>query len=539
MPDDVRLVLGTERFRIRRRLGQGGMGVVYEAWDGVVGERVALKTLSHMGPNAIYRFKKEFRRACELRHPNLVQLKELHANPVSWFFTMELVEGQDLDFRRMPVRTLPEWTEPLTWNTTQTAVPTTARSGGQGGFDGETTEPLDSPFSGWDPAQEQDLRKVLRSLGEALSALHEAGIVHRDLKPPNVRVQADRSVVLLDFGLATHLDEESLAASTTGLLAGTVPYLAPEQAVGEKVTPAADWYAFGCILYEALTGRLPYEGPVYQQLLDKQTKRPISVATRQPDAPRDLADLAMKLLQPMPTRRPSSDELRGVLDLNVRPVQSLRGPDLEPQPPSHGGLRAALDRPAETLRVACFARGGQAPPPEARMAHALAHLRHHHGALTLTGRCRLREHVPFQGVDDLMDQLGRKLKASLRHPQGYQPSMAVASLARAFPSLRRIPWLQRAAERADDDRTVETLTRGWTELMTHLAGNHAIALGVETFDDVDEDSLSLLCATADALPPASTWLMITAKTPDAPRWLQNRLPHAEFHHDPAIPSVGP
>lgn len=515
MPDDGRLILGTERFRIRDKLGAGGMGVVYRVWDQVLHEEVALKTLSNLGPSAIYRFKKEFRRLSDLSHPNLVRLKELHATGVTWFFTMDLVEGHDLDFRRISSRTLPEWTEPLTWNTTETME-------ARGAYDGDPTEPLDGGSAPWDPAREPELRRLFRSIGETLMALHEVGIVHRDLKPSNIRVDAQRlRVVLLDFGLATNLDEESLAASTTGLLAGTIPYLAPEQTTGDKVTPAADWYAFGTVLYEALTGRLPFSGPVFQQLLDKQTQRPVGVRQWNQAAPKDLADLAMGLLKPNPAERPSSDEVRTCLELNPIPVRWLIAEDKLPVPPKTEGLRRALSQPSDRLRIVVLSS------EDGRLQYCLQALRES-GGLVLTGRCRLRESVPFQGVDDQMDHLGRKMRGSWRHPAGHEPSWAVGCLARTFPSLRRIPWMNRAAERADEDRSIETLAAGWTELLQKMSEGGPVVLCLEALDAVDQDSLSLLCATVDALPPHRTWLFATSKSPEAARWLTRRLPHAEL-----------
>jgi serine/threonine protein kinase len=520
MPDDGHLLLGTDRFEILDRLGAGGMGVVFRARDRVLGEEIALKTLSHLDPQAIYRFKREFRRVSELHHPGLVRLKELHATQTAWFFTMDLVEGRDLSFRTRGTATQPEWTEPLTLGSTETTLPI-------GGFDQDPTEPDTAVFGTRqpDPTWAPRLRGLFKRLAELLVALHEAGIVHRDLKPSNVRVRPDDRVVLLDFGLATHLDEESLGASTTGLLAGTVPYLAPEQTVGEKITPAADWYAFGTILYEALTGRLPHEGPIFQQILHKQTRRPPNVRSLVPEAPPDLADLAMLLLDPAPARRPTAAMLTDVLSLRPVPARWSRQVEPAPKPPRSAEIRQALTRPEDRLRIVFFS--GEAPGPTARLAHCAEGLRARQGTV-LSGRCRQSESVSFQGVDDLVDHLGRKLKATWRHPDGREPTPSMGCLARTFPSLRRIPWLRRAAERADEDRSIETLAEGFVQLMLSIPGDGPWVLALDSLEAIDADGLSLLCATADGLPPERSWILAAAQNPEPGRWLSQRLPHARW-----------
>src|SRR5690606_22637751 len=120
---------------------------------------------------------------------------------------------------------------------------------------------------------ETRLRAALPQLARALCALHQAGMVHRDIKPSNVLVSHGGRVVVLDFGLVAELDERA-PDGLSGSIVGTVEYMAPEQVSDGRVSPAADWYGFGCLLYEALTGRVPHHGPVMQVLLDKQSHPP-------------------------------------------------------------------------------------------------------------------------------------------------------------------------------------------------------------------------------------------------------------------------
>jgi serine/threonine protein kinase len=217
---------GNDRFLIRRRLGAGGAGVVYEAYDREREERVALKTLLRSNPTTIYRFKREFRTLAGVAHQNLVSLYELIATDEAWFFTMELVDGVSfLDYVRAP----------------------TASSANAG-----------------------RVRAALGQVAKGLAVLHAAGRLHRDLKPSNVLVTRSGRVVILDFGIASELGsaEAHLQTIEEGL-SGTVAYMPPEQFLGEPMTTASDWYSVGIMLYEALVGRLPFAGDSLRILTSK------------------------------------------------------------------------------------------------------------------------------------------------------------------------------------------------------------------------------------------------------------------------------
>src|SRR5262245_9015825 len=155
---------GTPRFEVRRVLGEGGMGIVYEAFDRDRQMPVALKTLRWVDAQSIFNLKTEFRARADVEHRNLVRLGELHREEGHWFFTMELVPGGDC----------------LEWVRIHDA--------------NERNE--DAPLY-----DERRLRAALRQLATGLDALHHAGMIHRDLKPSNVMVTPDGRVVLLDFGL--------------------------------------------------------------------------------------------------------------------------------------------------------------------------------------------------------------------------------------------------------------------------------------------------------------------------------------------------
>ncbi|HMV67349.1 MAG TPA: serine/threonine-protein kinase, partial [Myxococcota bacterium] len=167
------------RFLVRRRLGAGGFGVVYEALDRERDATVALKALRRRDWRSISGFKNEFRSLVETLHPNLVQLYELHAEDDAWFFTMELVDGVDL---------------------------------------------LSYVRPGGGPCDEPRLRAALGQLAAGLSFLHRAGKLHRDLKPSNVMVTDAGRVVIVDFGLVHDIED----LEPDGLVCGTPAYMAPE-----------------------------------------------------------------------------------------------------------------------------------------------------------------------------------------------------------------------------------------------------------------------------------------------------------------------
>jgi len=291
---------GTERFRVRRCLGAGSYGTVYEAFDCERGAPVALKVLRQTDPAAIYRFKKEFRSLADVTHPNLVELFELMSDGVRWFFTMELIDG--VPFLSYVRGNAP--LEPQTLSTSPTldlremeAADTIERK-----IDVETLEPEAPPD--W-----ERLRALFLQLAEGLSALHAAGHVHRDIKPGNVLVSREGRVVILDFGLVAELTPQILDRSSGLHAVGTPAYMSPEQSRGLAVGAASDWYSMGVILYEALTGVLPYRGEMAEILARKQHKDPVPPRKHVPAVPEDLDRLCSQLLRRRSDDRPSGPEI--------------------------------------------------------------------------------------------------------------------------------------------------------------------------------------------------------------------------------------
>jgi eukaryotic-like serine/threonine-protein kinase len=465
---------GTDRFRIVRQLGAGGIGVVYEAVDRARGTRVALKTLQRLDGEHILRFKKEFRLLQDLHHRNLVQLGELLEAEGRWFFTMELLLGVDFfsyvtgrplpaefsDTARIlvpPSVSLEAVTEDASTATALTSSPGEHEASGEAGASTPRRQ---------HELDEARLREGLRQLATGLEALHRAGMIHRDIKPQNVmvcsgskwapaaEVEADTSapehdrVVLLDFGMVGDTrawDEDDRNAG------GTPAYMAPEQAAG-AAEMASDWYAVGVMLYQALTGIRPFDGHVAYVLMEKQRRDPVPPSLVDPGqrrlpVPEDLEALCMRLLARDPAARPTGAEvlarLAGPTSMTsmspagapatgvpagpalgasatgpvvAEPDLALIGREDEMRALHGAWMRTAPGRPVVALVQGVSGMG------KTTLVDGLARMLATEGtagpaALVLRGRCYEREEVPYKAFDGVVDALSHFLKARAPDPR--------------------------------------------------------------------------------------------------------------------------
>jgi serine/threonine protein kinase len=281
------------RFEVIRWLGEGAFGVVVEAIDRETGRAYALKTLRPVAPEERLQLEADFASLVRLEHPNLVPVHALFIEGEHAFFAMDVVSGVDfLTYVRGPLPPPPPPTRP----TLHVVFGTLVQEGGV------------SAYAGCSPAAIVRLRGALRQLAAGVEALHRAGKIHRDLQPENVRVDTTGRLTILDFGLMIDLGPARAASAHDGIV-GTAAYIAPEQGDAERVTFASDWYSVGVLLFEALTGALPFSGSAEDVMLRKQSIPAPSPSLLVDGVPEDLERLCKRLLERSPERRAGAAEI--------------------------------------------------------------------------------------------------------------------------------------------------------------------------------------------------------------------------------------
>jgi serine/threonine-protein kinase len=247
------------RYDVEGILGRGGMGAVYRVRDRALGEVVALKLLTLSTERAVERFRGEVRLARRVTHPNVARIHDFGEVGAVRYLTMEYVEGRALESILDEEKKL-------------------------------------------DPER---VAKIARDIAAGLDAAHSAGIIHRDLKPANVLVARDGRVVLTDFGIARAM-ESSAKTHETGMILGTPHYMAPEQVSGRPVDARSDIYAFGLILFELLTGELPFAGDTPIAVAAARMHQDPSDLRKDTSIPNALSQLVMACLARDPARRPAT-----------------------------------------------------------------------------------------------------------------------------------------------------------------------------------------------------------------------------------------
>jgi serine/threonine protein kinase len=251
-------------YEIVSALGAGGMGEVYRARDTKLGREVAIKVVGESfthDPERVARFQGEAQLLAALNHPHIATIHGLEETAGRQFLVMELVEGDTLAER--------------------------LKTG---------------------PIPVAEALRIARQVADALQAAHEKGIIHRDLKPANIALTAEGQVKVLDFGLAKALEAASagdvsasptlsLAATHAGVILGTAAYMAPEQARGKPVDKRSDIWAFGCVLYEMLTGTRAFDGEDIAVVLASVIKGEPDWAALPADVPRPIVALLRSCLE--------------------------------------------------------------------------------------------------------------------------------------------------------------------------------------------------------------------------------------------------
>jgi eukaryotic-like serine/threonine-protein kinase len=248
-----------DRYRLGERIASGGMGAVYRAVDETLGRQVAVKALRREladDPTFLERFRREARAAAGLSHPGVAGVYDYGERGGQPFIVMELVEGETLAERLAARGSLP-----------------------------------------W-----QEAFAIGAQVAAALAAAHAHGLVHRDVKPANILLGRDGRAKVTDFGIAQAAQTATL--TRTGMVLGSANYVAPEQAKGGHVGPAADLYSLGCVLFEAVTGGPPYRGGNLVAIATQHVSAPVpDPRARRPDLPAEAAALITRALQKDPAGR--------------------------------------------------------------------------------------------------------------------------------------------------------------------------------------------------------------------------------------------
>jgi hypothetical protein len=468
------------------------VGVVYEAIDRDLDTRVAIKALRNPSAETIHILKREFRALQDLQHPNLISLGELFEEHGTWFFTMEFVPGvQLLRYVRPGSESRASFSPP----------------------------PLVPAVSGKHQAadlgrlDEGRLRSALGQIARGLAALHAANKVHRDVKPSNILVTPEGRVVILDFGLVA--DALRDRGQNDPGIEGTVLYMAPEQAAGENVSFAADWYAVGVILFQALTGRLPFYGTAYEVLEDKLKRASLAPHDLVPSVPADLDQLCVDLLRTDPLQRPTGSQILARLHVEVEgnDLRSARTPIFVGREPEQRALRDAFDDVERGESVTVFVHGESGVGKSflvRRFTDEIA--REGPGTVVLAGRCYERESVAYKAVDGIIDALSEWLKDLPEAEVKEILPANVGLLERAFPVLGKVPSIAAAVEKRTLAASPQQL-RAYTfsalrALFDAIARRHALVLAVDDLQWADHDSLVLLAEIMR--PPSPPPLLLVA-----------------------------
>jgi len=345
-------------YEVTAQIGEGGMGQVYRATDSNLARTVAIKVLPDafaQDAERVARFEREARTLAALNHPNIAHVYGLERAHNQLALVMELVEGPTLDER-----------------ITHGVIPV------------------------------DEALPIARQIAEALENAHELGIVHRDLKPANIKIRPDGTVKVLDFGLAKAMESatgtalsvtpatDALSMSPTittpalltgaGIILGTAAYMSPEQARGKPVDKRTDIWAFGCVLYEMLTGHRAFAGDDVTEVLARVLEREVDLAAIPATVPPAIRRLLRRCL--------AKDRRQRLSDIGVARLEideALTGGAPESPPVVSTGSRSPFERAAWATAVvaaaliaagaAYFSRPVPVPPSEVRFEIPVAQMR--------------------------------------------------------------------------------------------------------------------------------------------------------------------
>ncbi|MHB8574028.1 MAG: protein kinase domain-containing protein [Dehalococcoidia bacterium] len=479
------------RYRVSSLLGEGGKKIVYRARDTVLKREVAFALIKTDGLDAAgrERVQREAEVLAQLgAHPNIVTVHDLGQEHGQPYIVTELLSGGDL---QQLVADTPEHRLPIT-----------------------------------------RVLEIGLALAKALAFAHEQGVVHRDLKPGNVWLAQDGTPKLGDFGLAVASDQSRL--TQVGMMVGTAAYIAPEQAMGQAVTPRSDLYALGCVLYELVTGRPPFVGDESVALIGQHLNAiPVSPTWHRPDCPRALDALILRLLEKDPSKRPASaqavaESLAGISPSAKRHTSESRQQGTTPSGTNPVYRRTFVGREAELRQLeAAFdaASGGQGglvlvmgEPGigKTTLTEQLATYASLRGGRTLVGHCyeegslslpylpfveTMRSYVLSRAPEQLQAELGK----------------AAPDVARLVSEVRDRVAVEPAPTAGDTGEERYRLLQGVSTFLRNAATAQPLVLVLEDLHDADRGTLDLLQHLARQLRGARLLLVGTYRDVEVDR----------------------
>ena len=438
-------------FILTRVIGNGGMGVVYEAIDLRNAVQVAVKIMRRGDPFSIYQFNEEFTWLSKLNHPNLVRLFDTFSESHTRYFSMELVEGKDIR----------KW------------------------FQKVKTKRHNDPW--------QELLHVLHQTASAIHFLHEEGVIHCDIKPSNLLITRRKRAVLLDLGLALR---EGADRTTVSNLVGTLQYMSPQVIEGDKPDRASDWYSFGILMYEVVTDSYP---PVKVNLDadDVQEKYTFNehVFNEQllsVDPP--IAALIRDLLSPKASDRPSGSQiLRRLGGTDVVTVPSINEDRIIGRDDILANIRVAYEQ--SKLHPATVILYGDSGFGKSSLIEHWQTTCVEEDTLSVSVECLRQNHTPLRLLNSVVQELAETL--SKRHDGSWRQSLETHSdsISHVFPQIYQLLneelVTQNRATNTDDDKRNQAINH-LCDWLTDISKQEMLVITIDNAQWADVESLQLL-----------------------------------------------